>query len=578
MIQVLFSSIALAVPANGKVIVYDEDKIYSFNPDGTGETTVSTHDSDDIAAISSDGKRVVFGKDGSLFVSNIFGDNKKTIATNVGSGPIYNAVFSNDDSKIAYAGESAADQYDVYVYDIQSGSNTKLTSIANADSLSIAAFTLDSSKVVFGQPDYEDGIMDIKTVTVVGGSVTTVVSNGEWNIPLVVSPNNKLIYSKEGVATSSETTGAELRIIPVDASSASSQLADHTEETCEDESEITPCSVSSSFKAVFNSDGSKVAYSIEHGYANVGEFSPGLLGIVNADGITSGTTLDDSDPAIEVKGFSPDGQRILYEKTTSEDLRPHSISISGTSSIVYSPSGVSTNVWPGVWLQQGPTFTKGPNGTITTTINSGDDYSASSYTVVDKETLIVNGKIGNIAIQSGGILKGTGTVGVLDVLAGGTVAPGLSPGCLNAGNTTIAGIFEAEIGGTTVCTGYDQLKVTGTVDVTGGTLSTKMFNDFKPSVGNTFTILDNDGSDAITGTFANLAEGATFEVDGIVFKISYTGGSGNDIVLTVQSVPAAPNTGANLLQSNPLLVLFITSLCAGTLFGLSRKYGLISRN
>src|SRR5690606_37904026 len=102
---------------------------------------------------------------------------------------------------------------------------------------------------------------------------------------------------------------------------------------------------------------------------------------------------------------------------------------------------------------------------------------------------------------SGGILKGTGTAGVLVVNTGGTLAPGLSPGCLNSGNLTLAGTFEVEIGGTTACTQYDQQKVTGAVNLTGGTLNTSLVNGFTPTAGNTFTIIDNDSNDAVTGTF-----------------------------------------------------------------------------
>src|SRR5262249_12275165 len=58
---------------------------------------------------------------------------------------------------------------------------------------------------------------------------------------------------------------------------------------------------------------------------------------------------------------------------------------------------------------------------------------------------------------------------------------------------------------------------------------------FKPATGTTFKIVDNDGSDAVTGAFAGLAEGTKFYVGGSAFTITYHGGDGNDVVLT--SVP-----------------------------------------
>jgi hypothetical protein len=55
------------------------------------------------------------------------------------------------------------------------------------------------------------------------------------------------------------------------------------------------------------------------------------------------------------------------------------------------------------------------------------------------------------------------------------------------------------------------------------------------------TIINNDGVDAVTGTFTNLPEGATITASsGAKFKISYHGGTGNDVVLTQISLPAQP--------------------------------------
>ena len=57
-----------------------------------------------------------------------------------------------------------------------------------------------------------------------------------------------------------------------------------------------------------------------------------------------------------------------------------------------------------------------------------------------------------------------------------------------------------------------------------------------PAIGDTFTIINNDGSDAVTGTFDGLAQGATITDGNVTFTISYTGGNGNDVVLTTTDV------------------------------------------
>lgn len=212
----------------------------------------------------------------------------------------------------------------------------------------------------------------------------------------------------------------------------------------------------------------------------------------------------------------------------------------------------------------------------TTTIT--DSNTLSEY-VDENNTLIINGERGEVTVFRGGILKGAGKVGILEVLKGGVVAPGNSPGCLTAGNTTFntGSTFEVEIASNNVCSEYDQLKVNGTVALGDATLDTKFLNNFKPKANDAFTIIDNDGTDAVTGTFASLGEGATFTVDGVVFKITYTGGDGNDVVITAQSVPASPNTGMQLLTTNPLLTLTLTTISAGALFVLARHYSFVGK-
>lgn len=208
------------------------------------------------------------------------------------------------------------------------------------------------------------------------------------------------------------------------------------------------------------------------------------------------------------------------------------------------------------------------------TINAGVSmsYTDSTFSTVQPfGTLIVLGTTSNMRIGSNATIKGTGTVGELDIRTGGNLKPGLSPGCLNSGNLTLSGNFEAELGGTTACSGYDQQVVTGTVNVTGGTLNTVLYGGFKPAVGNSFTIISNDAADAVTGTFTGLAEGATFSVSGYVFRISYVGGTGNDVVLTVVSVPATPNTGFMQLKNHPLIILISTTLSALGIVYIIRK-------
>jgi hypothetical protein len=162
---------------------------------------------------------------------------------------------------------------------------------------------------------------------------------------------------------------------------------------------------------------------------------------------------------------------------------------------------------------------------------------------------ILNG--GNIFTSSGlniqgGTLKGSGTI-TGNVFNGGTVAPGASPGTLTiAGNysQTAAGTLAVEINGLTAGTQYDQLVVNGTVALAGGlTVS----SGFTPSQGDGFQIIANDVADAVGGVFTGLPESAVVTGGAERYRVTYLGGTGNDIVLR-----AGPAASAQALNIDPV--------------------------
>lgn len=78
---------------------------------------------------------------------------------------------------------------------------------------------------------------------------------------------------------------------------------------------------------------------------------------------------------------------------------------------------------------------------------------------------------------------------------------------------------------------------------------------YKPVIGQQFTLIDFLGTGKfLTGSFAGLAEGSSFAVDGVHFIISYVGNDGNDVVIT-RTVPDAGSTLALLAGTFGLLVL-----------------------
>ncbi len=215
------------------------------------------------------------------------------------------------------------------------------------------------------------------------------------------------------------------------------------------------------------------------------------------------------------------------------------------------------------------------------TINYDSSSPSTDITVTQNITAIVDGTYNIVTVNSGGILKGSGVMDLLEVNSGGIVAPGHSPGCLTSSSSlNLYGTYQAEIGGTTACSGYDQLVVGSSStsnDVylsdsnnNSAILQLSIINGFKPQVGQTFEIINNKGSGPVSGTFANLPEGSTINVNGNVFKISYRGGDGNDVVLTVITA-ASPNTGFAFTGFNVLYPVLGTAFVIGGIYIISTR-------
>ena len=184
-------------------------------------------------------------------------------------------------------------------------------------------------------------------------------------------------------------------------------------------------------------------------------------------------------------------------------------------------------------------WTVGKTGSGTFTIGGNSTYTAG-IARVQLGKMIINGSqpLIPVTVDSSATLGGTGVVGLL--AANGTIAPGNSPGILNSSNLIFSssGNFTVELTGPTPGVGgYDQLNVTGTVALANATLTVVPTFTTPVAIGQQFTILNNDGADAISGTFNGIANGSLFTAGGYTFRINYTGGTGNDIVLTLWGVP-----------------------------------------
>ena len=218
-----------------------------------------------------------------------------------------------------------------------------------------------------------------------------------------------------------------------------------------------------------------------------------------------------------------------------------------------------------------------PNGQIghtneAKTIQLDGDKPDESVTVKKGETVLLNGSRSYVTVREGGVFGGDATVKGLYV--SGIVAPGNSPGKITVlGDFSLnnTGVYKAEILNKDhydqIAAQYVRIDAQSKLDLTyltGGVIKK----------GDTFTIISNNGTNPVQGTFKDLPEGAEVTVSGATFKISYVGGDGNDVVLTAQNdskAPKAPNTGGEKLSVNLIGAIAGVASAAALLFVTKRK-------
>ena len=139
------------------------------------------------------------------------------------------------------------------------------------------------------------------------------------------------------------------------------------------------------------------------------------------------------------------------------------------------------------------------------------------------------------ALASGGRM----TFGQMVGFPGNRVAtmPVAAGTTLNAA-TTLRFPLEATCGGQGAgSTSTGRLEVSGLIAINGAALQLAPLENFFPAGGETFTLMTNDGNDAIVGTFAGVPEGQIVTVGNRTFRCSYVGGDGNDFTVTLGILP-----------------------------------------
>jgi hypothetical protein len=170
-------------------------------------------------------------------------------------------------------------------------------------------------------------------------------------------------------------------------------------------------------------------------------------------------------------------------------------------------------------------------------------YGPSVFnTIGQAASVLLNGKSSSFANLS----NLTVNDGLFTLLGGASLT--------TAGNFTDAGTLTLGAGSTLSVAGSFTETADGTlVEQMGGTSSSPTFGSLSakgmslagafsmtstvvPAVGSSFEVVNNGATSAISGAFVGMPEGSTFTVTvgatKMTFKISYKGGTGNDVVLT----------------------------------------------
>ena len=228
--------------------------------------------------------------------------------------------------------------------------------------------------------------------------------------------------------------------------------------------------------------------------------------------------------SLALNGTINSGAQVTITKTTT---------LAGNTTLAL--TGATASTISGA-LSGASSLTLGGTGTLNLTGNSSLSYTGSLNVAGGNLSVNADYSGSNVSVTTGS-LSGIGATNVLNSI-GGTVAPGNSPGILTATASVFnnGSTFSVELASTSAG-GFDQLN-TGSVVLNAAALFISAAQTLQP--GQVFTIVNNTGAGSVSGTFGNLPEGASVTGNGVTFKISYVGGTGNDVTLTVSSVTPTP--------------------------------------
>ena len=270
-----------------------------------------------------------------------------------------------------------------------------------------------------------------------------------------------------------------------------------------------------------------------------GVISAGGTGTVTVSGtggtgvalIETGTEITSSGGAISVTGAatgSGDGIEMEFGAAGIVSARSNApISVTADSYDSSSPINAGAGTVTIVTLTAGTQIDLGGSD-VTTGSPLTLGISNAELALITAGTLHIGNGTGPVTIHQGTNLGGAGGGGGGGGSSGGNVV------IQSNAPTVLTSDLTLDINGSSASSSYTQLNIAGQIDLNSVNLI--LSGTYVPQAGDQYTIIRGDKIHPILGTFNGLAEGSTLFINGVKFRISYAGGDGTDVVLTIAAI------------------------------------------
>jgi VCBS repeat-containing protein len=126
---------------------------------------------------------------------------------------------------------------------------------------------------------------------------------------------------------------------------------------------------------------------------------------------------------------------------------------------------------------------------------------------------------------------------------------------------------------TLTANGATLMTQTGTIDLGSAALVLSLAPGYTPALGDTIWLIKNDGNDAVVGTFAGKAEGASVKFGNDLFSISYQGGTDhNDVVLTMIGLALSGDSSITVAPAGTTIqVIDLSGMKAGEVVNIDNQ-------